>query len=128
MATLAGPRKRGRKKEALRTDAAALAASLASLGNRSAVEVPMPEPEPSLWLSVPKGVAVVPFALTVDKSDENVRQQLRNAIADADVDAEVRSVVITFADGTQPTLWLLATPDAGDVDNSAPPKPRKPRK
>ena len=132
MAELLGNRKRGRRKEKLRTTAQSIAETLATLGNRSAidVEIVFGNTTDTVSLSVPKGVAVIPADLTAAKTDENVRQQLRNAIADAGVEAEVRSVVVKCDVkgqdfGTERTLWAIALHGADDLDKA---KPRPKRK
>lgn len=88
MAQVVGPRKRGRKPEALRLAAREFAAKLRAVKGEVEVAVEVVPGEgrrkgESVTLTVPKGAVVVPVALTRDKSDANVRAQLTAAFKDA---------------------------------------------
>ena len=127
MAEVLGTRKRGRKSEALRLEAAALVSTLKPAGEAAdmvvelaSVKVPHGKGTKVVMdtvpLSVPKGSVVVPFALTSSKSEDNVREQLRNARKDAEKAGfaapkgkavRIESVAIRLADGTEGVVWTM---------------------
>lgn len=127
MAELLGTRKRGRHKEALRLQAAGIIGTLKPAGdsveetvNLIEVEVPHGKGTRSIMdtvtMAVPKGSAVVPFELTHGKSEENVREQLRNARKDAEQDGfaapkgtavRIESVAVKLANDTEAVVWTL---------------------
>lgn len=112
MAEVIGTRKRGRKPEALRLKARELAAALTDPGKDHDVEVLLVPGEgrkkgETVTLSIPKGAAVVPFELTKEKSDENAREQLRLAAADAGVAVSISSVAVRLDDGTEGVIWVM---------------------
>lgn len=84
-------RKRGRTKGALRIASTGLVKGLTNATGTKSVTVPLREVTvgkktytDEATLTIPKGAAVVPFALTEGMStDENAREQIRNGGKDA---------------------------------------------
>lgn len=129
MATVLEDRKRGRKKGALRTTAEALAATVGIFKGKAGDEVVTVELLPAegdlvaetVEITIPKGTVVVPFDLTLEKSDENAREQIRKgASEDAGADIAIRSVMLKLDRvmpenvGQDHPLWLL-TPGEGEA-------------
>lgn len=124
MAELLGSRKRGRKKEGLRLKVAELVAELKATGEHE-VTIDFGEYEndkgkmvaDTATTTIPKSKAVVPFDLTSAKSEENVRQQIRNGIADA-LDGGyappkgkrvvVESERVALGSGEEDVVWFVA--------------------
>lgn len=116
MAELLGARKRGRKPEQLRLTAREIVAGLTTPGKPVEVEVELVPGEgrrkgESVTLEIPKGAAVVPFAITRDKSDENAREQIRLAAADVARKVAIRSHAVRLDDGTEAVVWHVLLAD-----------------
>lgn len=110
MATLIGPRKRGRKKEALRLACEAIAATVKKAAGEQSVTVEVAPAEgkrkaETVTFSIPKGSALIPLELTLPKKDENVREQMRLGAADAGKALSVRSVGARLDNGEEVTIW-----------------------
>lgn len=114
MATVIGNRTRGRKVGALRTTAKALAETLTLPGKPGNVTIELLPADgkvkaESITVELPKGAAVVPFGLTLDKSDENAREQIRKGAEDAGVAVSISSIMVRFdrADVGERAVWVL---------------------
>lgn len=113
MAKLTGKRTRGRKPEALRLAARALAATLKPSKGEVEVEVEVVPGEgrrkgETVTLTVPKGAAIVPLDIVAGKSPENVRQQLRNGAGDAGVEVSLESHGGVTDAGDEFTIFVMA--------------------
>lgn len=112
MAEVLGSRKRGRRKEALRLAVAELAATVKAGKGEQAVEVELVPGEgkrkgESVTLTLPKGAAVVPFALTSGKADANAREQIRLGAADAGAAVAIRSTAIRLDSGEEVAVFHM---------------------
>lgn len=110
MAEVIGPRKRGRKPEALRLAAAAAAATVTAAKGEKSVDVLLVPGEgkrkgESVTLTIPKGAALLPFDLTSSKRDENVREQMRLGAKDAEKALAVKSTAVRLDSGDVVTIW-----------------------
>jgi hypothetical protein len=119
MATVIGNRTRGRRKEALRLTAASLVAALGAPGADTETTVELLPAEgkqkaENCTLVIPKGAAVIPFALTSTKSDENAREQIRKGAEDAGVKISIQSILVAFdREGVEPSpVWVVTRTDA----------------
>lgn len=93
MATPLGTSKQGRKKEALRIDAALLAGQVTVMNGSKefTVEVARETGEvDTLTVSLPKGSVPIPHGLTATKTVVNVREIVRLALIDAGLSDTVR--------------------------------------
>ena len=114
-----GTRKRGRKKEALRQAAEELAPTVkAGKGDASVTVTLIPGEGRSkgetVTLTLPKGAVVVPFTLTREKADANVRQQMRQGAAEVGARVSIGSHAIMLDDGTEATVWHFAAKEGND--------------
>lgn len=110
MAEVLGPRKRGRKKEALRLACETIAATVKATAGTKEVTVEVAPAEgkrkaESVTFSIPKGAALIPMELTLPKQPENVREQMRLGAKDAGADLAVRSTGVRLDAGTEVTIW-----------------------
>jgi hypothetical protein len=110
MAELLGPRKRGRKKEALRLACEAIAATVKATAGEKSVTVEVAPAEGKrkaevVTFSIPKGAALIPMELTLPKKDENVREQMRLGASDAGKALSVRSTGVKLDNGDVVTIW-----------------------
>lgn len=132
MATAVGQRKRGRKKDALRTEGVALAQKAGNGTNaeRTVDFIAGSKKDATVTIEIPRGAAFVPFALTAAKSDANARQTLANAIDEAGLKGKVAVHAYAVATdegsdhgpvGTELTLWYL-------TGEAAPTTTRRPRR
>lgn len=129
MAQVIGNRTRGRRKEPLRLTVTELIMSaLKPSGAAQDVTIDLREVEvagpkgskktvmDNVTLSIPKGSVLVPFALTSEKSEENAREQIRNAKKDAEeagfkapkgLKVQVQSTAVKLADDSEAVVWTV---------------------
>lgn len=113
MAKVIGQRVRGRKKGALRLACAELAAKVTGAKGEQEVTQAFPIPEgakkgtkaETVTFSIPKGAQLIPYELTSEKDDANVREQMRLGAKDADANLSVRSTAVELDNGDAVTLF-----------------------
>lgn len=113
MAKVLGPRKRGRKKEALRLAVTQLAATLKAASGTSNVTVEVAPAKSAkgkpevVTFEIPKGSAIVPVELTRPKNDANAREQIRLGLKDAEKAAAISSVQVRTDDGEEFAIFVV---------------------
>lgn len=112
MAEVLGPRKRGRRKEQLRITAAELAGKVRNVKGVASVTVELVPAEgktkaETVTLEIPKGAAVIPFALTSVKDDANAREQIRLGAKDAEANVSLASVNLRLDSGEEKPLFYI---------------------
>lgn len=118
MATLTGPRKRGRKKEPLRQACEALAPTVKSGAGEQEVTVEVVAAHTVerdgknvkvkaevVTYSIPKGAVIIPTELTFGKKDENVREQMRNSAESVGANLSISSTGVLLDDGTEKSIF-----------------------
>lgn len=129
MAKLVAVRNRGRKKEALRLEAAVLAAQVGPYSAEKAdltIEVAPPKRKggkaDTLEVTFPKGTVSIPVGLTAGKKEENAREQLRLAASDAGKRVSIRSATYTMDGSDAEHIAWFYVPAKPKAEPKAEPK------